>query len=1615
VAKLPGSQSYNYAIPILNLPGRNGLDLNLTLYYNSLVWDIDSGGHLSFNADRDWPGYGFRLNFGYLEYNASNGVQIITEADGTKHFPTDGTYIVFNTSTNVVTYKNGTQVQYTAFPQSTICMLAGLPSTQTGQQSNCNITPTLFRPTRITDTNGNYISISYVGDTGSMPSWTQGQDIATITDTLGRVITFNYDGSGRLQTITQGVKKFATFTWNTNYLLNYNFVPTTHGNPVDSPPTGTTISVLTACTYPNGTGYAFGYGDWGIVNQIVNFASDGLTPRSSVAYNYPAASAGALLSAPTFTQQSVFDGVHTANWGYSVVKSGNLVSTYTVTDPANNKSVTTLFTATGFNQGMMSQQQLQDPSGTPLRTFTTTWVLDAASNPKFSGFTTVLNDSGQASSVAYHYTTNGNISEVDESDYTGLLVRKTFLTYLTTSAYVNAHILDRVTQVQVQNASGTVVGLTNLFYDNTVLFSQPGASNHDDTNYGVNFTVRGNLSGVVRYANAPAGTGGIVRNFNYDTTGNLVIAQLDCCNQKQWAYSVSTEYAYPDSVTSGPTGGAQLTTGATYDTEDPNIGVALSSGLVMSTTDANLQTTTFSYVLDPVTHLPDPMNRIETITQPGGVATNFTYDDGSALPSVTTSTSANSLQTVSTMDAAGREIRRDIRNSTSVLSTVQTTYDLVGRVTSRTNPYGPNDSQLSTSYSYDALSRVITVTPPSAGTYQYAYSGNAVTTTDPAGKQRRSFSDGLGRLVEVDETGWGDGLPGKGSVTIGGAEQHGCSGGAQPPCPTIYDSGTVSITVNGFQASTNFSRTSTATSIATALQSQLNGGSSPVTVGRVGTTLNLTAKTTGGATNYTLSTSVTWDSADFQAASFSAAPSGPNLTGGRDAHGPSDPSLNTPMITTYTYDALDDLTAVSQAGMGPVSGQQLPGQPRSYAYDGLGRLTSATTPESGTTTFSYLTSGGAACAADASAVCYKTDARSITSTYSYDGLNRVTGVSYSDGVTPSVAYGYDAGQFALGRLTSVTVGSGSPAESYTYDQLGRILTATETVDSTPYTVSYGYNPDNSLASIQYPSGRTVSQTYDAIGRMTTLASGGTNLLSGLSYNAAGQALGFTYGNQVAAAFTYNDHLQLQTLRYSNSTQDLLNLAYDYTTGVPGNNGQIQKVHYYTAPGNEDLTKSENFSYDPWSRLSTAQTTDINSPGTWGVTEHYDRFGNRQEQDVSGNWAFGTTFTVDPNTNRIADSGYAYDAAGNMTNDTNYGYTFDAENRITQVKSGPTVVASYTYLGALRVKRDFGGTTVYVYSGSVPIAEYAAGAQLNQPNKEYIYSGSQLLATVDASTGLSYQYPDHLSTRVEADANASVTRTFGHFPFGETWYETGAASKWKFTTYERDSESGLDYADFRYYSSRLGRFMQADLLAGNVGNPESLDHYTYVLNDPENLVDPLGLLTCVFRVDRLDGKIISEELLFCYDETMGGGGAGFIWQGGGGRGGDHAVSKIPKTKEEQCEDEARQAQTDALNNGTKDALKDVATDLAYGYGGVAVLGCVGGALVGAIPGAAAGPVGEALGGGGGCGAGFLAIMGNPVTHWAIGTAAGLHLAVDMGRAQLAGDRAWQDAYNKCMAR
>jgi ribonuclease T1 len=128
-------------------------------------------------------------------------------------------------------------------------------------------------------------------------------------------------------------------------------------------------------------------------------------------------------------------------------------------------------------------------------------------------------------------------------------------------------------------------------------------------------------------------------------------------------------------------------------------------------------------------------------------------------------------------------------------------------------------------------------------------------------------------------------------------------------------------------------------------------------------------------------------------------------------------------------------------------------------------------------------------------------------------------------------------------------------------------------------------------------------------------------------------------------------------------------------------------------------------------------------------------------------------------------------------------------------------------------------------------------------REYIYAHN-LLATVTGSTSGSggtiiYQHRDTLSPRLYTNSSGGDSGEQGTFPFGEPWYNNNTTSNWVFTTYERDAESGIDYALARSYYSSEGRFMSPDPLKGIVGDPQSWNRYAYVENDPIDLTDPSG--------------------------------------------------------------------------------------------------------------------------------------------------------------------------------
>ena len=317
------------------------------------------------------------------------------------------------------------------------------------------------------------------------------------------------------------------------------------------------------------------------------------------------------------------------------------------------------------------------------------------------------------------------------------------------------------------------------------------------------------------------------------------------------------------------------------------------------------------------------------------------------------------------------------------------------------------------------------------------------------------------------------------------------------------------------------------------------------------------------------------------------------------------------------------------------------------------------------------------------------------------------------------------------------------------------------------------------------------------------------------------------------------------------TPTLWRLNYDYgeldaagNLDATRNAGNVAK-HTISSAG---LTSPflQSYKYDPLDRIIDARETN-NGNQTWRQTFGYDRYGNRTslaENLLGQNIPIdGLTLPeVDPMTNRFREEqGYGYDAVGNLTTDaTGREFVFNGENKQIEV-------------------RDTQGSTIgqYVYDGSGKRIKKITASEITV----FVYDGlGNLIAEMSTAEpppapAVNYTATDTLgSPRVVTNRQGQIVLRRDFMPFGEdlptdSSYRTlnlkyGASSSvhQKFTGYQRDTETGLDFAEARYYNQSHGRFTAVDplLASGKSADPQTFNRYAYALNSPTNLTDPSGL-------------------------------------------------------------------------------------------------------------------------------------------------------------------------------
>ena len=411
----------------------------------------------------------------------------------------------------------------------------------------------------------------------------------------------------------------------------------------------------------------------------------------------------------------------------------------------------------------------------------------------------------------------------------------------------------------------------------------------------------------------------------------------------------------------------------------------------------------------------------------------------------------------------------------------------------------------------------------------------------------------------------------------------------------------------------------------------------------------------------------------------------------------------------------------------------------------------------------------------------------------------------------------------MGRLSRET--AGATGMTFSYDAMGRVVQngqcTPRTCFASPYGVPYSYDLMGNPLTASNGLGTTFSYGYNVAGRLTSMTSSWNDanhpgtLLNNVHYGAFGLSSS-NLGNGVAEAATYNTLGELASYTAAQGGTTRYNFGLSYAA-----DGNITS-------DNDSQNGNWSYTYDPFNRLKTASQTG--QAFQWD----YDRYGNRWHQTVTLGSGGQSSVSFSANNNQV--DGETYDAAGNVTHVGARTYTYDAENRLISVAGD--VTASYVYdAEGRRIKTQ---THEFLYNlAGRPLAVLDASSGANIYDE--IYAGGRHLATYSASV-TNFNHTDRLGTeRVRTGPTGVVSETCTSLPFGDGQTCTGPESSLlHFTGDERDSEVGLDHTLFRQYQSGEARWLSVDPLAGNIRDPQSLNRYAYVGNNPINNLDTLGL-------------------------------------------------------------------------------------------------------------------------------------------------------------------------------
>jgi len=646
------------AVPVLHKPGRS-TNFTYDLSYDSAVWyPVTSGSTKVWQsvANFGWRGV-TEIATGYVSYSTWQG-QCFDDAHRLRNFTVRDTWVYhdpFGTEhsfPNLVLVLDGfgcsgiTPVYSDTAVDGSGYSIAGATINSSRGTAITAPVNTTSGTGSFTDRNGNQITTDGNGHFYDTLSSTTSVLTVSGFGTPASPMTFTY-------TAPSGVAALYTMNY-TTYTVKTNFGCS--GVAEYGP---TSVSLVDRITLPDGSFYQFNYEPTpGFPGAFTGrLASVTLPTGGTISYAYSGGGTGVNgINCSDGSAAGLTRTTPDGAWTYARTIGAGAASTTTITAPQLSYDTAANQTVIQFQRIYETQRDSYQGAVSPpnlLQTVNTCY--NGAASPCTATAITlpiiqravIANLPGSGNQQSKHidfFNTFGMPTETDDYDYAtgapGPLLRQNLITYASLGSNLNAF----TQTVTVKDGGGVIKFRQDTNYDQYSSFTGAscitGAPQHDDTGHGCTFTARANLTSVTTYTDPATPAGGITKNFTYDSLGNLRTAQLNCCQQKQWNYSLTTKYAYPDSIVSGSSS-PTLTTSATYD---------LNMGLVLTATDENNQVTTFAY---------DNLGRTTDVLRPDGKHVTYNYDDVNWIGKVIFPVQGTDTVTQKTfLDSQGRPFRQ---------------------------------------------------------------------------------------------------------------------------------------------------------------------------------------------------------------------------------------------------------------------------------------------------------------------------------------------------------------------------------------------------------------------------------------------------------------------------------------------------------------------------------------------------------------------------------------------------------------------------------------------------------------------------------------------------------------------------------------------------------------------------------------------------------------------------------------------------------------------------------------------------------------------------------------------------------------------------------------------